>query len=130
MRSIGRPHHLIVDCADPLRLAQFYSALFGLPITFESDEFVVVARDETTSGYAFAKVDRPRRPTWPDPEVPQQAHLDVMVDDLAQAAAEVIALGATVLDAASHVFADPAGHPFCLIARPGWAEPVGERPVC
>jgi hypothetical protein len=22
------------------------------------------------------------------------------------------------------VYADPAGHPFCLIRRPGWADPI------
>jgi hypothetical protein len=27
--------------------------------------------------------------------------------------------------AGDHVFADPGGHPFCLIPRPGWAPPVG-----
>jgi hypothetical protein len=25
-----------------------------------------------------------------------------------------------------HVFADPAGHPFCLIPRPGWAPELGK----
>ena len=40
----------------------------------------------------------------------------------------VLALGARRLSepgAGSRVFADPAGHPFCLIPRPVWAEPVG-----
>ena len=31
---IGRAHHVAYDCADPLRLASFCSALLGLPITF------------------------------------------------------------------------------------------------
>ena len=44
-------------------------------------------------------------------------HLDVMVDDLAAGDAEVLALGARPLGG-DHVFADPAGHPFCLIPRP------------
>jgi hypothetical protein len=51
-------------------------------------------------------------------------HLDVMVDDLADATVAVRELGATPLPG-DHVFADPAGHPFCLIPRPGWAPPVG-----
>jgi hypothetical protein len=46
-----------------------------------------------------------------------------MVDDLEVAAGEVLALGATRLE--GPVFADPAGHPFCLIPRPSWAPPVG-----
>jgi hypothetical protein len=49
-------------------------------------------------------------------------HLDVMVDDVAAAGADVVSLGATRL--AGDVFADPAGHPFCLIRRPDWAPPL------
>jgi hypothetical protein len=50
-------------------------------------------------------------------------HLDVMVEDVAEAAGRVLALGASRLDG-DNVFADPAGHPFCLIPRPHWAEPI------
>jgi len=50
-------------------------------------------------------------------------HLDVMVDDQAAASRAVLALGARQLPG-DHVYADPAGHPFCLIRRPGWAPPV------
>lgn len=54
-------------------------------------------------------------------------HLDVMVEDLAVARAQVLALGAVALEPGPEptVFADPAGHPFCLISRPGWTDPVG-----
>jgi hypothetical protein len=51
-------------------------------------------------------------------------HLDVMVDDIDAATSQVTALGARQLAGDEHVFADPAGHPFCLIRRPGWAPPV------
>ena len=40
---IGRLHHLILDCPGPLALATFYSELLGQPITYHSDDFVVVA---------------------------------------------------------------------------------------
>jgi hypothetical protein len=46
-----------------------------------------------------------------------------MVDDVAEAAPKVLELGARRLQ--DGVFADPAGHPFCLIPQPGWAPPVG-----
>ena len=59
------------------------------------------------------------------PRAPQQMHLDAMVDDLAAAAPKVLALGAHRLAGGDHAYADPAGHPFCLIRRPGWAPPVG-----
>jgi len=117
---IGRLHHLIFDCADPGENARFWSALLGRPITYQDDDFVVVADNNTTSGLAFQRAPGHRRPTWPDPSVPQQAHFDVMVDDRAAASEAVLALGATPL-AGDHVFADPAGHPFCLIPRPSWA---------
>ena len=118
----ARLHHVIFDCPDPSALARFYSALLGQPVTYTSDDFVVVARDDTTSGLAFQLSPDHRAPTWPDPTVPQQVHLDVMVESVADATPDVLTLGATKLDGEG-VFADPAGHPFCLITRPGWVEP-------
>ena len=61
------------------------------------------------------------RAQWPD-GTPQQIHLDLLVDDITTAHAEVMALGATVVGPARtfdsragfQVYADPAGHPFCL----------------
>jgi catechol 2,3-dioxygenase-like lactoylglutathione lyase family enzyme len=119
---IGRMHHVVLDCPDPAGLAAFYSDLLGLPVTFTSPDWVVVAPSDRASGLAFQLAPGHRPPTWPDPAVPQQVHLDIMVDDVAAAAPRVLALGATRLD--GDVYADPAGHPFCLIPRPGWAEPV------
>jgi catechol 2,3-dioxygenase-like lactoylglutathione lyase family enzyme len=120
---IGRLHHLIVDCPDPAATARFWSAVLGEPITYASDDFVVVSVNTETSGLAFQRSTENTPPTWPDPAVPQQMHLDVMVDDQDAAGAEVLALGARPLRG-DHVYADPAGHPFCLIRRPAWAAPV------
>lgn len=120
---IGRMHHVVLDCPDPRAVAAFYSALLGKPITYDSDDWVVVSDSPQTSGLAFQLAPDHRAPTWPDPSVPQQVHLDVMVDDVAEAAPLVLALGATELPGRD-VFADPAGHPFCLIPRPDWAPPV------
>jgi hypothetical protein len=68
-------------------------------------------------------------PDWPNGN-PQQVHLDLHVDDPASAHAKAIALGARVLKHADdlaaaeghEVFADPAGHPFCI----GWGHPDDE----
>lgn len=120
---IGRLHHLVIDCPDPEALATFYAGLLGLPITYRSPDFVVVSKDDTTSGLAFQRAVDYRAPTWPDPGVPQQMHHDVMVDDVEIAAAEVIELGARRVGP-DHVYVDPAGHPFCLIPRPSWAGPI------
>jgi catechol 2,3-dioxygenase-like lactoylglutathione lyase family enzyme len=124
---IGRLHHTILDCPDPAALARFYSGLLGLPVTYESDDFVVVSGDTRTSGLAFQLAPDHRPPRWPDPDYPQQVHFDVMVDDVAAAEPRVLALGATPLavEGPGHrTYADPAGHPFCLIPRPPWAPPV------
>jgi catechol 2,3-dioxygenase-like lactoylglutathione lyase family enzyme len=120
---IGRLHHVVLDCRDPAALAAFYAALLGQPVTYSSDDFVVVAANDTSSGLAFQLAPDHQPPTWPDPAVPQQLHLDVMVEDVAAAGPRVLALGAVKLDG-EEVYADPAGHPFCLIKRPRWALPI------
>jgi catechol 2,3-dioxygenase-like lactoylglutathione lyase family enzyme len=120
---IGRLHHVVLDCPDPAALASFYSQLLGLPITYRSNDWVVVAASSHTSGLAFQLAPEHEPPTWPDSDVPQQIHVDVMVEDVAAADPQVRALGATKLDGEG-VYADPAGHPFCLIPRPAWAPPI------
>ena len=64
------------------------------------------------------------RTTWPSPEVPMQLHLDLTVPDLAELHRQhdrARALGAEILldrtnevDEPLYVFADLAGHPFCI----------------
>ena len=49
---IGRLHHVILDTADPAGLAAFYSALLAQPLTYASDDFVVVAENDRSSGLA------------------------------------------------------------------------------
>jgi catechol 2,3-dioxygenase-like lactoylglutathione lyase family enzyme len=125
---IGRLHHVIVDCPDPVALAGFYAELLGLPITWQEEDFAVVARDDKSSGIGFQLAPDFQPPQWPGPGRPQQIHFDVMVDDVDAAEPRVLALGARRLtggDGGSRVYADPAGHPFCLIPRPGWAAPIG-----
>jgi catechol 2,3-dioxygenase-like lactoylglutathione lyase family enzyme len=121
---IGRRHHMVIDTPNPRALAEFYSELLGLPITYTSDDWVVIAEDDRTSGFAFQLAPDHQAPAWPDPSRPQQLHLDVMVDDLEVAERQVLALGAAQLAKGGHVYADPAGHPFCLIRRPDWAPPI------
>ncbi|WP_269801784.1 VOC family protein, partial [Blastococcus atacamensis] len=54
----------------------------------------------------------------PDPSRPQQFHLDIRVADIAEAEPKVLALGARPLPGGGgdfRVYADPVGHPFCLV---------------
>ncbi|MDP9219922.1 MAG: VOC family protein [Actinomycetota bacterium] len=126
---IGRRHHVVIDGPDPSRLARFYSELLGLPVTYESADWVVIAENDKTSGFAFQLAPDHVPPRWPDPAYPQQFHLDVMVDDVDAADPLVLALGARRLSTGDYVYADPAGHPFCLIPRPSWAPPIAGKPL-
>ena len=121
----ARLHHVVLDCPDPPALARFYAALLDQPITYSTADFAVVSRDDTTSGLAFQRVAAHRPATWPDGDVQQQVHLELMVDDVAAGAVGVRGLGAVPLGNGGG-FADPAGHPFCLIPRPGWAAPLDD----
>jgi hypothetical protein len=84
----------------------------------DEEGWAVIGDSPDRPGLAFQKIDRYRAPTWPDPEVPQQIHLDIKVDDIEAAEARALELGATRLSgggASFRVFADPVGHPFCLV---------------
>ncbi|HEX6499191.1 MAG TPA: VOC family protein [Micromonosporaceae bacterium] len=116
---IGRWHGLIVDCPDPSALATFYQELLGMVRVQDDGDFVVIGDAPDRPGVAFQRVSRFVPPRWPDGDPPQQMHLDVRVDDLDAAEQRVLAIGATRLDGGSpslRVFADPAGHPFCLVS--------------
>jgi hypothetical protein len=80
---------------------------------------VVLGRDVGRRELAFQRADRYEPPRWADPGHPQQEPLDIRVDDVDAAEQAVLTLGAT-RPPADHedgfrVFADPAGHPFCLV---------------
>lgn len=119
---IGRLHHVVIDTRAPASPAAFYYELLGLPATYTSEDWVVIAANDTTSGIAFQLAPDHRPPTWPDPAEPQQFHLDVMVDNVKEATPKAVALGARLVG--DTVFTDPAGHPFCVIPRPRWAPPL------
>ena len=74
---LARLRTVVLDCPEPRALAEFYSALLGRPITYDDGDFAVVSADDRTSGLAFQRSPDQRPPTWPDPAVPQQIHLDV-----------------------------------------------------
>jgi catechol 2,3-dioxygenase-like lactoylglutathione lyase family enzyme len=112
---IGRLKSVVLDCPDPKALAEFYSEVLGLPITNVDSDWAGIGDEHTRLSFQEAPDHQP--PQWPDPNYPQQFHLDIEVDDVDEAEPKVLALGATVLSRDSktfRVFADPAGHPFCL----------------
>ncbi|MGH3506644.1 MAG: VOC family protein, partial [Nocardioidaceae bacterium] len=74
---------------------------------------------------AFQQVDRLPRTTWPEHDVPMQLHVDFTVSspaELERQRERAEALGAEILldrtdepDEPLYVFADLAGHPFCIL---------------
>ena len=115
---IGKWQALVIDCEDPDQLADFYQELLGMIRVQEDEDFISIGDAADRPAVAFQRVDRLVRPRWPDADHPQQMHVDVLVEDLDAAEAEVLRLGATILDAGTEtfrVFADPSGHPFCLV---------------
>ncbi len=105
-----------IDTDDIKTLSRFYGELLGLPLAYESDDAAMI-KGETDAVY-FQQIARYVPPQWPDPAHPQQGHLDVQVDDIDAAEQRVLVIGATRLRGGNdgfRVYADPAGHPFCLI---------------
>ncbi|MFC7545099.1 VOC family protein [Plantactinospora sp. GCM10030261] len=114
---------VVLDCADPTALADFYQALLGGTVNQPDRRWALGdgwATLHAPSGLvlAFQRIAFYQPPTWPDPTRPQQFHLDFGVADLDRAHERVLALGARLLtedERGWRVYADPAGHPFCLI---------------
>lgn len=115
-----------IDCPDPLALAGFYSELTGLPVEplgdFAPEDVEWIELDNGDHpNLAFQKVATYVAPTWPDGPVPQQLHLDFIVDDLDEGERHVLSIGATKHDVQPgttfRVYLDPVGHPFCLVLK-------------
>ncbi|GAA4006678.1 VOC family protein [Streptomyces marokkonensis] len=110
---------VVLDCPDPRALAGFYAAVLGGTVEGEGDWVDL----KLPGGRALAFQAAPGfvPPKWPAPDASQQFHLDLDVKDLDAAEKAVLELGARPLDAEDRtrtfrVYADPAGHPFCLCA--------------
>lgn len=124
---------VVLDCTDARTLAEFYRELLGMRYR-PGDEPPAVGRDDAewlvlrpTNGsaqLAFQQVAELPEPTWPDGPRPQMLHLDMTVsttEELRVQHSRVLELGGRELldrfddaDEPLYVFADPAGHPFCI----------------
>jgi predicted enzyme related to lactoylglutathione lyase len=114
--AIARFPSIVLDCPDAGALATFYGAMLDWKVTVSPDW--AEARADYGQCVCFQQVEGYTPPEWPGQKVPQQMHLDVVVDDLDAAEAAVLELGATKHGhqpgTSFRVFLDPAGHPFCL----------------
>lgn len=121
---IGTLSAVVLDSRDPEALARFYAEVIGGTVNVEEDDWVELEQEGRVR-LAFQHAPDHRAPAWPDPERPQQFHLDFSVERarIDEAEKRVLELGATLLegdlDGARNwrVYADPAGHPFCLCAH-------------
>lgn len=115
--AIARNPTFVIDCPDSGAMAAFYSALLGWKPGV-SDGWADVRPADGSNCISFQQVKDYTQPQWPAQQVPQQMHLDVIVDDLDAGEAAVLALGAVKHEyqpgTTFRVFLDPAGHPFCL----------------
>lgn len=112
---------VVLDCPDASELAHFYERLLGWTLFKDTPEWATLAPSEE-AGYNLAFQREPNyvRPVWPSkPGEPlMMLHLDLEVDDLEQALAYAVGVGAEVAPFQPQkdvrVMVDPAGHPFCL----------------
>ena len=127
---------VVLDCPDPRPLAEFYRDLLGYEYRPghetpdpAGDDWLVIRHPSGSPRIAFQQVPNLPRATWPESEVPQQAHLDLTVPDEDALGAQherALSLGAQLLldrsddpDEPLRVYADPVGHPFCIfVATP------------
>jgi predicted enzyme related to lactoylglutathione lyase len=106
----------VIDCANPVALATFYSTATGWSVASSSDDYASLADGGVQ--LAFQHIDGYVAQPWPSDA--KQSHLDISVPDLAVAEKELVAAGATKPEfqpggAEWTVLADPEGHVFCLV---------------
>ncbi len=121
LRSRARWWGVTLDAADGPALARFYSRLLDWELFEQPDGGGSVAPSRNAGfNLGFQHESRYVRPVWPaEPGRPQMSmHLEIEVDDLDEAVAHAVGVGAELAafqpQATVRVMLDPAGHPFCL----------------
>jgi predicted enzyme related to lactoylglutathione lyase len=109
----------VLDAPDLAAESSFWAGLLGGTVDAEDDWHSIYVDGQARMGIQLAPDHI--RPEWPGGAQRQQIHLDLYVEDVPAAHEEALALGATLLQAGDvssesgfQVYADPAGHPFCL----------------
>lgn len=116
------------DAADIGAESAFWAGVLGGEVEGDNGWHTVTVNGEPRVGVQHAPNHVP--PDWPDGVPQQQVHLDLWVEDFEAAHDQVMGLGARVLKPAQgategddfQVYADPAGHPFCLCFLVGSAQ--------
>ncbi|MGD9960555.1 VOC family protein [Nocardioides sp.] len=141
MSEVPQVRNVVFDCRHPRPLAEFYRELLGYayrpgdesPAAGQPDprgeDWLVLRPADGGRGLAFQQTGDYVSPVWSDRPTQEGAqqqmlHLDLTVDDveaLFRQRDRATSLGARILYDRSedpeeplYVFADPAGHPFCI----------------
>ena len=112
---------VVLDAPDASALAHFYERLLGWTVYKDTPGWATIAPSET-AGYNLSFQTEPNyvRPVWPSEagKPIMMLHLDLEVDDLDDAVAYAVEVGAALADVQPQddvrVLLDPVGHPFCL----------------
>ncbi|MET9440931.1 VOC family protein [Streptomyces sp. NPDC006610] len=122
MTSAARFRSIVLDCPDPRALARFYAGVVG-GVPAEEDPDWVVLQVPGGPRLSFQRAEGFTPPEWPRADRnSQQFHIDFDAgstwEEVDAAEKRVLELGAKALEAVDdddfRVYADPAGHPFCL----------------
>jgi catechol 2,3-dioxygenase-like lactoylglutathione lyase family enzyme len=111
---------VVLDSPDARALADFYRQLLGWSTGSDEPDWVTLRSPDGGAGLSFQTETHYVRPTWPAGPGEQQMmlHLDLEVDDLAEAGTHAVSCGAVLAgyqpQADVRVYLDPVGHPFCL----------------
>jgi hypothetical protein len=109
--------HVVHGGPNAGELAAFYAEITGGEVAVPGDSWAMMTCPDG-SAICFQGAPGYSPPTWPDAASSLQMHLDFDVDDLDATEVRVLAAGASKYDFQPNdhcrVYADPAGHPFCL----------------
>ena len=121
---------IVLDAADLDSVSDFWAGIFdGKALKEDTWHSVIDSAGEWRMGIQLNPTHV--RPEWPGGLQQQQIHLDLHAENFDEMHRKVMGLGAQLLqesdskdaDEGFQVYADPAGHPFCI----GWGQPTAEQ---
>jgi predicted enzyme related to lactoylglutathione lyase len=110
---------LVLDCADPSRLADFWTRALDYHVTGSAEPYVVLAPHDVGVELVLQRV--------PEPKITKnRMHVDIRTDDLEGEVERLLELGASLVDQEPieevgfrwFVMVDPEGNEFCVCREP------------
>ena len=125
MAGIAKLWKPVINVSDLDDGERFWSAVTGLSPQGRHGQFSVLDADDRAEGEGWLLLQ-----LVPEPSRPGGTHVDLLVDDVASAAAQIEAIGGTVVRSPGTyapdgsdllewaVMQDPFGNEFCIIRHP------------